>query len=200
MLYNKVIYSDSSRIVSEPILSNIPDELKTYNQWVLWKYGISYSNGKCRTTKMPYSINGTFAKVNDPTTWDSFENAIDVFKGGRYSGMGFMFTEKDQFCGIDYDHIIDTDTGEWDSEILEEIIGLGSYAEISPSNEGVHVLVKGSVPGTKHRSGCREMYDKNRYFTVTGNHILCTPLEINEVSDKVLASVYAKIDSKKGGY
>ena len=179
-------------------LGLIPDELKTYNQWVPWKYGEEHSNGKSRTTKMPYSTKGTIARVNEPKTWDSYENVVAVYNGGRWSGIGFVFTGIDPFGGLDYDGVRNPDTGEWNSELLVEIISLGSYAEISPSGEGAHVIFKGSVPGPKHRNGCREMYDKNRYFTVTGNHIPGTPLEIKEVSEKILASVYAKIDAKKG--
>jgi phage/plasmid primase, P4 family, C-terminal domain len=174
--------------------SRIPAELKDYNQWVLWKYEESSSNGKTRISKKPYTTAGRSAIVSDSATLDSFENTVEAFGLGNYSGIGFAFTDADPFCGIDYDHVTDMETGEFLPDILEEISSIGSYAERSPSGEGAHVIIKGSVPGIKNRSGCREIYDRMRYFTVTGNHIAGTPFDVNEASREALDNVYGKID------
>ena len=74
----------------------------------------------------------------------------------------------------------------WDYEALEEIKSLHSYAEISPSGTGAHVIVKASIPKSK-KIGNHEMYDHARYFTVTGNHIEGTPKIINNVQKEVTA-------------
>lgn len=44
---------------------------------------------------------------------------------------------------------------------------LDSYTEVSPSGRGVHVRVKGKVPGDHRRRGKLEMCDRARYVTVT---------------------------------
>ena len=174
-------------------LELIPGELKTYDQWVCWRYE-ERSGEEGRVSKRPYSVEGTSAKVNDSTTWNSYENVVGALDSGSYEGIGFNLTEDDPYCVIDYDHVRNPITGEWNEGILEEIMSFGSFSEVSPSGEGAHVFIKGSVPGTKNRNGCREMYDSNRYFTVTGNHIGGTPFEINEASYEILQSVYEMID------
>ena len=55
--------------------------------------------------------------------------------------------------GLDFDHVKDHETGEWDPEALKEIKSLNSYTEISPSGEGVHVIVKGMVPLEPDKDG-----------------------------------------------
>jgi putative DNA primase/helicase len=171
---------------------SIPQELKEFNQWILWK--LEQKNG--RTTKVPYSKNGSKASVSDPSTWSTFEDAYATYinSNERYSGIGFVFTESDPFIGFDWDHVR-TSNGQFDSGILEEIKSLNSYAEISQSCEGVHVIAKGKVPGSKNRKGRREIYDKDRFFVVTGNHLDDTPLTITEAPIDAVSAIYFEIDS-----
>jgi primase-polymerase (primpol)-like protein len=49
---------------------------------------------------------------------------------------------------------------------------------VSPSGTGYHVLVEGELPDGGNRRGDVEMYAHSRYFTVTGEHVDGTPLEI----------------------
>ncbi|MDD4774733.1 MAG: DNA primase, partial [Eubacteriales bacterium] len=48
-----------------------------------------------------------------------------------------------------------------------------TYAEFSPSGTGVHVFYKGALPGrgSKNTKTGVEMYDRARYFTMTGNKL-----------------------------
>src|SRR5579862_9190127 len=64
---------------------------------------------------------------------------------------------------------------KWAGKIIREV---DSYTECSPSAEGCHILAKGSLPPEGRRKGRVEMYDSDRYFTVTGNHLLGTPLTV----------------------
>src|SRR5262249_9414432 len=45
---------------------------------------------------------------------------------------------------------------------------LNSYAEVSPSGTGIHILVKAKKPGERCRHGKVEMYDHARFATMTG--------------------------------
>ncbi len=65
---------------------------------------------------------------------------------------------------------------------------LDSYTEVSPSGRGVHVRVKGKVPGDHRRRGKLEMCDRARYVTVTG-HALQDYTETLERQDE-LEQVY----------
>ncbi|BBL65717.1 hypothetical protein MSMAT_1976 [Methanosarcina mazei TMA] len=171
---------------------SIPKELKKCNQWILWRLEQRNEN----VTKVPYCAYGYGASVTDPKTWTSFDEAFETYlkSAGAYSGLGFVLTESDPYIGIDWDHIRDPITGKFEPEIWDEITSLNSYAEISQSVTGAHVIAKGTVPGSRNRKGCREMYSSGRYFAITGNHILDTPLTVNEAPELALKAIYEKID------
>jgi len=153
-------------------LKNIPDSMKELEQWVAWKTVI---NGKA--SKIPLNPNnGVAASVNEPATWTTFENATNYYQSGKADGVGFVFTNDDPFIGIDFDDCI------VDGKILPEteylIKNIGSYTEISPSGEGLHIIIKGKLPAGGHRKGKIEVYDKKRFFTVTGDTLTDTYQEI----------------------
>lgn len=175
-------------------ITMIPQVLREYNQWVLWKL---VQNDDGRNTKVPYNKNGYRARSNDSSTWMTFEDAHAAYiqSPEEYSGLGFMFSESDEFIGFDWDHVRNPTTGEFKAGILDEIVSLESYAEISQSGEGAHVIARGKMPGNRTRKDGREMYDHDRFFVVTGNHISETPLTINEAPEEAVWDIYCKIDS-----
>lgn len=145
----------------------IPEELKKYNHWVCWKF--MTVNG--RRTKMPINpLTGNRAMANNPRTWSSYKDAVEMSK--YYDGVGFVFSRNDPFIGIDIDHCINENgkMAEYAEKIMKEC---GSYAELSPSGTGVHIIGKGSmVEGmTGRRTTLIEMYETNRFFTVTGQQM-----------------------------
>ena len=77
-----------------------------------------------------------------------------------FSGIGFVFSEDTGIIGIDWDKVRDHKTGEWNKDALDEIKSCGSYAELSQSGAGAHVLIKGNIPGDRRRKGNIEMYLK----------------------------------------
>ena len=93
--------------------------------------------------------------------------------------------------GVDLDHCRDADTGAlepWAAQIVEE---LGSYAEVSPSGTGVHIIVSGELLPGRRRRGQVEMYSEGRYFTMTGVVIPDAPLVVGEASE-ALADLHAR--------
>jgi len=163
---------------------NIPVELREKHQWVVRD-----------ERKIPYNpITGQPASTTDPATWDSYENAVIAYLTGKYAGIGFVFTEYDPYVGVDYDHV--RENGEWEAGYLDEILSFGSYAEVSPSGTGAHVITKGKIPGDRHRSGPREMYERGRYFTFTGNLIEGACPEIRQAQEAI-NTVYQIIDPSR---
>lgn len=163
-------------MIENDLFTNIPAEPKDPKQWILWK--LVPEKGK-----IPYSITGHAANVSDPSTWSTFEEVCEAYEDNKdkYDGIGLVFTKSDQFVGIDWDHIRDSSSGFWDSEALQEIMSLSTYAEISPSGTGAHAIVKGKKdPNGKNRANGREIYDNGRFFTMTGNIISGVPCKINE--------------------
>ncbi len=168
----------------------VPDSMKQVRRWLCWSYQIRGG----RRTKVPFSPGGGPASSTDSTTWRTFEEvaAAEQF----YSGIGFALGGG--WLGIDWDDVRDPATGAWLPGILEEILSLKSYAEISPSGRGAHVICHGKKPGDLCRksSGPREIYDSGRFFTITGIHIDGTPEEVKEPPAGALELVYAKISTE----
>jgi hypothetical protein len=127
---------------------------------------------------VPYDAKtGRKASTTNPATWTTFEQAVQAYPGGgqRYDGVGFVFTEGDPLCGIDLDNGRDPQTGAlkpWAQQIVSD---LDSYTEVSPSGTGVKIFVRASKPGprckTAYHDGEVEVYDRDRFFTVTGRAV-----------------------------
>ena len=149
---------------------DIPYELKKEERWCLYK--IIQRDGK--NTKLPLKPNREPAKSNDKTTWYSYEDCIKAFSKNIGDGLGFFLG--DGYIGIDIDKVSD-DIMEYSmdyqakSMTADFLRGISTYAELSPSKTGLHFIGKGEVPGERKRYKNLEIYDKDRFFTVTGNVI-----------------------------
>lgn len=169
-------------------LSNIPDELKQLNNWCVWKF--ENRNGK--RTKIPFNAaTGEFAKSNDKSTWSSYETAVNA---EGVDGIGFFF--EPPYLGIDIDDIDDDLHRFKQGDKLDNIVSefneaFKSYTEVSPSGNGLHIIVKGKIPGSRRRKGNIEMYDSGRFFTMTGKNI-GKYKDVTEVSEQVFKTIYNK--------
>lgn len=142
------------------MFSNIPYELQTYNQWVMWKF-VTLDNGKI--TKVPFQPNGLHANVMDSSTWTDFNTAINT-KG--FDGIGFVLTHNDPFCFIDLDDTTDQNVLEQQRSIFQNFAN--TYAELSPSGKGLHIICKAVTEQGCKRSDV-ELYSNARFMTMTGN-------------------------------
>lgn len=151
--------------------NNIPEELRILNQWVVWRLETT-DDGK--ETKLPYNPQtGRMASVTDPSSWVTFDIACQAVAQGWFSGIGFVFTRNDPYCGIDLDATDDTEIFARQQKIYEM---MASYNEFSPSGKGIHIIVKGAVPSGRKRAKI-EIYSHERYFTFTGNIRIQAPIE-----------------------
>lgn len=173
---------------------NIPQELKEYNQFVAWKYVVRGTSPK--PTKVPYSaVTGKQAsptESSDYAPWASFDYVLTTLTNNPtwYDGMGFVLTRQDPFT------MIDLDDPQGDQEKYQRQLKIynemQSYAELSPSNKGVHIILKGAVPSGRNRSGI-EVYSSDRYMTMTGNLINGINLPVNETKQAVLDILWAEL-------
>jgi primase-polymerase (primpol)-like protein len=153
----------------------LPVSLRQYDRWVCW----TTQERSEKSTKVPLdptSVSGAYASTADPTTWGSFDAALQRATAPDVDGIGFVFTTEDPFVGVDLDDCRD-ETGLSD-EAIEIITRLHSYTEVSPSGSGLHVLVRGTLPEGPRRKGGVEAYDDARYFTMTGKRLAGTPTEV----------------------
>lgn len=149
------------------ILQNIPAELRSLHQWVC--------AGEDKNPLNPRT--GQPAKVNDPSTWGTFEEAAST----GYQHIGFVLAKSDPYCIIDLD---DPTTIKIDGVItlnpdLEEVERIATrhskileafptYAEVSQSGKGVHIVCRGEIPQGVRRQKV-EIYSDLRYIICTGS-------------------------------
>jgi hypothetical protein len=171
---------------------NVPQELAERMQWVLWRDEAGQ--------KIPYTALRPTVKASstDDATWSHLVPAQMRFEmsqanGYPFSGIGFVFTTDDPYCGIDLDGCRDPESGdiaEWAKLIIDDC---QTYAEVSPSGTGVKLFCRGKLPAEKgkkiplpdaprmtSKAPAIEFYDWGRYFTFTGNHLPGTPLECSD--------------------
>lgn len=144
-------------------------------------------------------ITGMKTDVTKPINgWDyqTALNGVDKFQ--NVSGIGVMLgcTSKGNICGLDIDNCID-DNGVIASEAQAIIKELDTYTELSPSKRGLHCLFFASKSGNRCKNihldwcKCLELYDKDRYFTLTGNCINNKPIEYRQAeSDRIYKNYF----------
>jgi primase-polymerase (primpol)-like protein len=127
-----------------------------------------------KPTKVPIQATGYKASVTNPEHWSHFDYALDVWRQQRVScdGIGFVFSASDPYCGIDLDKVWQGEADEgppWATQILERFAD--TYCEISPSGKGIKIWSRATPSHCgcwKVGAGQIEIYDRARYFTMTG--------------------------------
>ena len=142
----------------------IPESLKVMRNWCLWRL----ENSKGRITKVPYQANGKRASSTSRNTWSTYEAISELLSiSNRYNGYGFMLS--DDIVFVDVDHCVDND-GTLDKRGADILSAFPmSYAEISQSGQGLHILTRGMQPRNFHnqKQGV-EMYSSARFCAFTG--------------------------------
>ena len=175
-----------------------PDDLAERDQLVLWRCEISDG----RKTKVPYFVRGHQASSTNPRHWSHFESALKTLHGHpeRYAGLGFVFSREDRFEGINLGYSLEVDgtPKPWARSTVERFAD--TYIEISPSGRSLKIWAKGclpaSVPCVRVGNGQIEMYDRSRYFTVTGRAFRGAPLEVEDHTADVLL-LYERLVGQK---
>lgn len=158
--------------IALPDAGIVPLELRQRPQWVAWVY-------KGDGGKLPINPRtGKAASASDPTTWSTFETAYR-YAERRGVGVGYVFAADDPYTGIDFDDCRSKDTGAIKAATWQQIEALSSYAEVSPSGCGVKAIVKAKL-GKAHKNQHIELYDRGRFFTITGQVVQGLPLTVEE--------------------
>ena len=158
------------------VYKDFPAELKKVKQFVCWV-------GADKIPKNPHT--GNNAQSNNAGTWGSFDEAVDACVKYKFDGIGFMFAPP--YFGVDLDHCMDN------LDFVDEFVEtLQSYAEISKSGTGIHIICRGVLPAGSRRRGGVEMYSGGRYFICTGKVYNPAYSEVKDCTEtiKVLHSKY----------
>ena len=147
-------------------IEDIPHAMTEARRWVNWRAVQRDGNW----TKVPVDPNsGDNASSTNPDTWGSFGDAVDAATADSALGIGFMLG--DGWLGVDFDGLDQNSTlsawvWDWGNDST-------TYLERSPSGTGVHAIFKGTrLPDwSANRRGPVEVYEKARFFCVTGNRL-----------------------------
>ena len=138
-----------------------------------------------RRGKIPYTRYGRRADPTDAKDGCTAAEALAAWEKApdRFDGIGVMIIPP--LVGIDLDHVISGDGGL--SPLADKVLGIvDTYAEVSPSGTGLHLL--GLAPGKaqsaeEYRRKVKapepgfpdseiEVYFKSRYFRFSGNALV----------------------------
>src|SRR5262245_8743203 len=122
------------------------EELKRIPKWVAWKYE---DRGGEKPTKPPINPHtGGYASTSNPSTWGTYEQAVDRARCDGLAGVGYVLTDDDGITGYDLDHCRDAKTGhirKWARDVIDQA---PTYAEVSPSGTGIRLLARSKIPNT----------------------------------------------------
>ena len=159
----------------KPQLENIPEELKR-QPWAVWKAEPRLDRDGRPTgkyNKAPLNpLTGYKVGANQPEKFGSFNQAVQAYETGRYTGVGVLLTGNG-ITGVDIDDAPKTlkdrpEVLEW----IQQAVDAGAYCELSPSGKGFRVFIHAKLPiGSKNKVGPLEIYDDARFLTITGHSI-----------------------------
>jgi|SRR5215211_2450155 len=169
---------------------HIPEELKAGRFWVC-----------CDTEKVPMIAGEVYgASSTNPATWRTYEEVVAAVRGRprRYAGVGRVIVHEDPYVGIDVDDVRDPATGEIPPAALALLRRLDSYSEVSPSGKGVKVWLRARLERSYVKPGL-EVYQRGRYFTLTGQLLPQYPATIEERQEEVEELITEEFPSWRRG-
>lgn len=156
------------------MLESIPMELMLLPQWVC-----------AGPNKVPMNPRtGKEASPTDPATWGTFDEARQA--GLRH--VGFVLSKDDPYSILDLDA---PDTPEQTVRHQKIYEAFESYAELSQSGKGVHIIVRGAIPKGVRRDKV-EIYSDARYMICTGNVLRNLPITDHQ---PLLDAMFQQMDS-----
>lgn len=166
----------------KPHLAGIecPDVLRPLPGWVCWRY--EQREGEAKPRKVPFYASGARrhgvqGRPEDRQQLTTFDAARTAAIRRGFDGVGFCPMPEWNITALDFDGaIID---GGLHPEV--ERLVAGTYAEWSPSGQGVRAFMRGNLGNRKDHERAPfgfETFSSKGFVTVTGNR-----LEITELTD-----------------
>lgn len=184
------VLSDRSPAVA---LDTYPTDLRTAERWLTWK---ETADGR-KVPRAPYLHTGRpelYVDAQDPAVWTAFGTARDW--AAKLAGFELAFTIRDRethpdedLLLVDYDTVRNPETGTVHPTVRDHLVQADSYADVSPSQTGIHILCRGALPediksindalppAGDFPDADIEVYDSARFVAMTGAHIQETPRE-----------------------
>ena len=171
-----------------------PADCRDHDQWLTWKP----TDNDRKVPRAPYAYPDwpkRYVDAQNPTVWTDFESAQDwVEKLSAGFALACVIRNRDEypdedFVVVDYDDARDPGTGAIHPVVHEHLQTADSYADVSPSGTGVHILCRGQLPDDvttvaddlpthdTFPDASIEVYDSARFVAMSGQHLVGTPTE-----------------------
>jgi len=171
--------------------------MKDLKQWVLWRFGKpDPKTGK--RPKITHHVSGKYqTDPVDPKNFVTYKEAKAVEK--NFDGIGFSLVKDDGYIIVDLDNCFKKKKKlkPWVYDLMNEI-GDCSTIDISPSGNGVHIIMKGKLP-SKHKVTPQwkdeklEVYSENRFITMPENWMSGGYDQIGKINKKFLKKLTKKV-------
>lgn len=159
-----------------------PAAMVERDQWLVWT---STDDGR-KIPRAPWVTGDPhqFVSALDPANWTSFAEASE-WQAKLPDGfeLAYALTGADELVFLDLDDVIAD--GDPSPAATELVADADSYAAVSTSGTGLHIFVRGSLSddvksltgslGEADEPASLEVYDRNRFIAMTGDHLEGTP-------------------------
>lgn len=182
-----------SAIRAPSIAATVPDELRSLPGWLIWRY--EHPEGAKKPRKVPFYVNGgrrqgVQGSHQDRSQLVTFDAARAAAITRGFDGVGLALMPEFGIVALDFDNCM------VDGGVHPDVEGLvaGTYAEYSPSGNGVRAFMRGQLGDNKSNESGQpfgfETFSTKGFVTLTGNRLDITDLlgaenDIAEVKDQV---------------
>jgi archaellum biogenesis ATPase FlaH len=173
-----------------------PDALRGLKGWLVWHW--RQKPGSPKPSKMPYYVSGkvrtgTHGSEADRANLVTFEEAKAFAEKNDFAGVGLALMPEFGITALDFDNCVKD--GVIDPRVEE--LTAGTYAELSPSGNGIRAFVRGESPDHKDSTPADgsfgfETFHAKGFVTFTGHvteltEITGTENTVAPMSDAVVA-------------
>lgn len=158
-----------------------PDLLRGVQAWLCWRY--EHHDGEPKPRKVPFYANGgkrhgVQGRPEDVQQLVTFDAAKAAAARRGMDGVGFCPLPDSGIVALDFDNCVAAGGVHPD---VERIVA-GTYAEFSPSGNGVRAMLRGNLGNSKSHGAPFgfEVFSTKGFVTFTGN-----ALPITELTDSV---------------
>lgn len=163
-------------------VDGIPSSMLDTPRWAPWRavWNPAANKGKGKYEKIPYRFDRVTAGLSNKSTkgWGRFDQAMTAYlqHPDKFAGVGYLMTGPHGVVAVDLDHCVEGGVVKpWAAEVVAK---LDSYTEVSPSGNGLRVMVSGEVERDwmNHDVGI-EVYAGHapRFVTITGAKVPGSP-------------------------
>ncbi len=187
--------AEAVRLETEP--QEYPRDWLTVDQWLTWK---PHEDDGRKIPRAPWNNPewcDKWVNPHEPENWTTASTAHRYAEALDGYELAFDLSEDDPYILLDGDDVRDPETGRVHPQWKEYVDQSGSYADISTSGTGSHILGQGELPEGVNSIKAElpehpefpdaeiEVYDERQFIAMTGDHVVGTPIETRDCQDLV---------------